>query len=180
MKIYTKTGDLGETSLFGGQRVPKTDLRIDTYGTVDELNSCIGLARSFDPEKTLDDALHQIQNDLFVMGADFATPEGKEAKIERINKIHITRLEGYIDHYDAGLPPLTNFILPGGSAAASAMHVARTVCRRAERTALHCAAHLPVNRDAIIYLNRLSDLLFVFTRAENAAKSIQENRWKIR
>jgi cob(I)alamin adenosyltransferase len=180
MKIYTRTGDEGETSLFGGQRVSKTDLRIETYGTVDELNSCIGMARSLEPEKTIDDALHQIQNDLFVMGADFATPPNKESKIDRINQVHITRLEGYIDHYEESLPPLTNFILPGGSPAASALHIARTVCRRAERAAIHCSSQTPVNHDAIVYLNRLSDLLFVFTRAENAAKSIPENRWKVR
>lgn len=180
MKIYTKTGDEGETSLFGGQRVPKTDLRIDAYGTVDELNSCIGLARSHDPEKTIDAALHQIQNDLFILGADFATPADRESKIERIDTVHITRLEEYIDHYQELLPPLKNFILPGGTPAASALHIARTVCRRAERAAIYCGSQMPVNKQAIIYLNRLSDLLFVFTRAENAAKSVQENRWNIR
>ncbi|MEX0779472.1 MAG: cob(I)yrinic acid a,c-diamide adenosyltransferase [Balneolales bacterium] len=180
MKIYTKTGDTGETSLFGGQRVSKTNVRIEACGQVDELNSTLGLARSFHPTKVNETLLQRLQNELFVLGADLATPPSRETKIERINEAHITFLESQIDALQEELQPLQFFILPGGTSAASTLHLSRTVCRRAERACIHCAETEDINNDAVIYLNRLSDLLFVMTRYENKNAGILESRWKVR
>ncbi|MDR3493980.1 MAG: cob(I)yrinic acid a,c-diamide adenosyltransferase [Ancalomicrobiaceae bacterium] len=172
-RIYTKTGDDGTTALSTGERRPKHDLRIEAYGTVDETNSVIGVARlsvaADFPE--LDRMLGRIQNDLFDLGADLATPEGVELKWQplRISAAQVARLEADIDGLNADLEPLRSFVLPGGSVAAAQLHVARTVARRAERLTVHLAKDTaePVNGEAIRYLNRLSDLLFVAARWVN-------------
>lgn len=180
MKIYTKTGDTGETSLFGGQRVSKTNVRIEACGQVDELNSTLGLARSFGLTKVNETLLQRLQNELFVLGADLATPPSREAKIERISEEYITFLESQIDGFQKELEPLKFFILPGGTSGASTLHLSRTVCRRAERACILCAETEDVSEFTVIYLNRLSDLLFVMTRYENKHAGISESRWKVR
>lgn len=180
MKIYTKTGDSGETSLFGGQRVSKNHSRIDAYGTVDELNSVIGIIRASDPDPAIEEMLDRIQNELFVLGADLATPPEKNAKIDRINQNHVYRLEEDIDKLDQHLPPLKSFILPGGSPAAAYLHLARTICRRAERTCFSCRQSEIISNEALIFLNRLSDLLFVMARHQNHSKKIKDAVWKAR
>jgi cob(I)alamin adenosyltransferase len=170
-RIYTRTGDDGTTGLSDGTRVRKDDLRIEAYGTVDELNSALGLAAralagspSFggvDPAALLP----RIQNDLFDLGADLSTPGGGEAL--RILPAQVAALEQAIDAVNAGLQPLGSFVLPGGSAAAAWLHLGRTICRRAERHTIALAAREPINPQAAVYLNRLSDLLFVLARAAN-------------
>jgi cob(I)alamin adenosyltransferase len=174
-RIYTKTGDDGTTALGTGERRPKHDLRIEAYGTVDEANAAIGLARadlgaSF---ADLDEALARVQNDLFDLGAELATPEDgrpKRGEPLRIVAAQIERLERDIDRFNAGLPPLRSFVLPGGSRAAASLHLARTVTRRAERLLTKLAADDPEHfgKPALVYLNRLSDLLFVASRFVNA------------
>ena len=167
MKIYTRTGDDGKTSLFGGQRVPKSDLRVDTYGHVDELNSFLGLARAHEPESALDGDLAALQVELFTVGADLATPPEKEPKTPRVDEAMATRLEGLIDQHDAELEPLTRFILPTGCPMSATLHVARTVCRRAERAVQVLSEQCDDGTDfhaVLVYLNRLSDLLFVLAR----------------
>lgn len=173
-RIYTRTGDDGRTALVTGERRPKYDLRIETYGTVDETNACIGLVRlhtADDPD--LDAMLARIQNDLFDLGADLATPTGKAdasaAGALRVVDAQVERLEGEIDAMNDGIAPLRSFVLPGGSAAAAHLHLARTVCRRAERlaVALSDQPDETVSPAAIKYLNRLSDLLFVASRHAN-------------
>ena len=170
-RIYTRTGDDGTTALGSGERRPKHDLRIEAYGTVDEANAAIGVARLHLGEMpALDAMLGRVQNDLFDLGADLAVPE-REGKAERLRIVpaQVERLEQDIDTLNAALAPLTSFILPGGTAAAAYLHVARTVCRRAERRVVELAAQPdePVGDAAIKYLNRLSDLLFVAGRAAN-------------
>ena len=170
-RIYTRTGDRGTTALADGQRRPKCDLRIETYGTVDETNACIGLAR-LHTTGDLDRMLGAAQNDLFDLGADLATPVGPEPppyEPLRIVASQVARLESDIDALNAPIPPLKSFVLPGGSAAAAALHLARTVCRRAERLAVRLAAveGETVSPEALAYLNRLSDFLFVASRAAN-------------
>ncbi|WP_372423495.1 cob(I)yrinic acid a,c-diamide adenosyltransferase [Salinarimonas chemoclinalis] len=173
-RIYTRTGDQGTTALASGERRPKHDLRIETYGTVDETNACIGMARLHTaalPE--LDGMLARIQNDLFDLGADLATPDtGEPLPYEplRIVESQVERLEREIDQLNAALAPLRSFVLPGGTPAAAALHLARTVCRRAERlcTALAEKPGEPVSAAAVKYLNRLSDFLFVASRWVNA------------
>jgi cob(I)alamin adenosyltransferase len=178
MKIYTKTGDGGETSLHGGLRVPKDALRIETYGTVDELNSLLGLCRSLNSIEEIDLILSEIQNDLFTLGADLATPPKLgEDKVRRVTPAHAARLERHIDAVDSTLAPLTRFIIPGGSRTAAAMHFARTICRRAERHAARLAREESIGPDILIYLNRLSDLLFVLARRINALSHIDETPW---
>ncbi|MEX0929915.1 MAG: cob(I)yrinic acid a,c-diamide adenosyltransferase [Balneolales bacterium] len=180
MKIYTKTGDTGETSLYGGQRVAKTNIRIEACGQVDELNSSIGLARSLGLRDEVGSLLHRIQNGLFVLGADLATPPSKKTKAERITASQIDFLEKSIDAFQGELEPLTYFILPGGSPGAAALHLSRTICRRAERFCIRCAETEDISNEAVIYLNRLSDLLFVLTRLENKHAGIRESKWKVR
>lgn len=181
MKIYTRTGDQGTTGLFGGDRVPKTDPRIAAYGTVDEMNASIGLARSFlggHPEAhRLDTALGALQNDLFVLGADLATPADARARTKRITEHHVVDLERRIDELEDDLPPLKQFILPGGTAAASVLHVARTVCRRAERIVVAAADTGGVSPRTAVYLNRLSDYLFVLGRWTNYSAGEAERPW---
>lgn len=167
IKIYTRTGDEGTTSLFGGQRVPKSDPRVDSYGHVDELNSVLGLARAHAPASALDPDLAALQVELFTVGADLATPPEKEARTPRVDAAMAERLEGVIDRHDAELEPLTRFILPTGCPAAAALHLARTVCRRAERGVQALSETCRDGSDfrpVLIYLNRLSDLLFVLAR----------------
>lgn len=176
MKIYTRTGDQGQTGLWGGRRVPKHDLRIQAYGTVDECNSLLGLAQTVSPEE-LNEALYELQNLLFVLGADLASPEDAPS-IPRIQAADVEKLETWIDQWEALLPPLTNFILPGGSPAAAWLHLARTVSRRAERmtVALHEAEN--INPQAVIWLNRLSDLLFVMARYANHLVGQRDVPWQ--
>lgn len=180
MKIYTKTGDGGDTGLFAGPRVRKDHPRIEAYGTVDELNSVLGLVRADEPPRDIDYVLSAIQHDLFTLGAELATPEPQEHDLDRIGAGHIERLERAIDDFDAELPPLREFILPGGERIAAGLHLARTVCRRAERCVV-TLAEAPgenVRREAIIYLNRLSDLLFVLARAANRLAGRQDTPWR--
>lgn len=185
-KIYTRTGDEGSTSLFGGARVPKAHPRIDAYGTVDEANSHLGMARALlsDDEAfgALRGVLGRLQEELFVLGADLATPSEAKSVVPRIGAEHVRRLEEDIDHFDEKLPALRHFVLPGGTPAAAALHMARTVCRRAERLAVRAAdpggADDPINTQATVYLNRLSDLLFVLARVANRAAGEREDIWQ--
>jgi len=170
-KIYTKTGDAGTTALGNGVRVSKTDLRVEAYGTVDETNATVGLARLHATDG-MDTALARIQNDLFDLGADFCRPDmAKDAQAEypplRINADQVSRLEAEIDIMNTDLTPLRSFVLPGGSNLAAYLHLARTISRRAERLAVALSAHETINTDALKYLNRLSDWFFVASRAAN-------------
>ncbi|MSQ46687.1 MAG: cob(I)yrinic acid a,c-diamide adenosyltransferase [Ignavibacteria bacterium] len=177
MKIYTKTGDKGETSLYGGKRVSKDILRIECYGTVDELNSVIGLARSNKCAKKIDNILKIIQNELFVIGADLATPNEVKSKTDKIADENILQLEKFIDTLDSELPQLQNFILPGGSKCGALIHFARTVSRRAERLVVSLSKQEKIDNQIIIYLNRLSDLLFVMARFQNKQDKKTEYKW---
>lgn len=177
MKIYTKKGDGGETSLFGGQKVKKSAARIATYGTVDELNSVLGMALTYPHAKQTGTYLKQLQHDLFVLGADLATPVTKDTRIERISESQVQFLENAIDEMDAELPPLKNFILPGGNRSGATIHFARTVCRRAERHAVACGEDEELSPLSIVYLNRLSDFLFVLGRFENFKSKTEETPW---
>ena len=168
-KIYTRTGDDGSTGLVDGSRLSKNDIRVRAYGDVDETNSVIGLVRLHLENRRLDDMLSRIQNDLFDLGADLATPLPKEGEADseyalRMVEAQSTRLEEELDSLNADLEPLTSFVLPGGSPPAAYLHQARTVCRRAERVTVALAAEQPINPAALTYLNRLSDFLFVAGR----------------
>ena len=169
-RIYTKTGDQGDTGLGDGGRVPKDHPRVTAYGTVDELNAVLGLLTANHPNSPEIDLLRGVQNDLFDVGADLCLPQPADepagARL-RVRPEQSVRLEAAIDRLNAGLAPLTSFILPGGAPAAAWCHLARTVCRRAERDVVTLARQEPVNREVVIYLNRLSDLLFVLARAYN-------------
>jgi len=180
-KIYTGTGDDGTTSLFGGERVGKGNPRIDAYGTVDEANSAIGLARAHlrnEPgAERLDPVLGDLQEELFVLGADLATPVDAEPFVPRIEEKHVMDLEERIDRFDAELPSLEKFILPGGTPAGASLHSARTICRRAERQIVEARTSAPINEQSLVYLNRLSDLLFVLARWANRKSGIQEDTW---
>lgn len=181
MKIYTRTGDEGETSLFAGGRVRKDDLRVETYGTVDELNSLLGLARAQRLPTPADGWVEAIQNALFTLGADLATPlESSPAWLVRMTAAPITALEEGIDTMDADLEPLKAFILPGGTLAAATIHVARTVCRRAERLCVALAGEGGANPEALRYLNRLSDYLFTLARWVNLQAGEAETKWAVR
>jgi cob(I)alamin adenosyltransferase len=175
MKIYTKTGDLGETSLFGGARVRKDDSRIEAYGTVDELNSVIGVARAVWPSSSCDAQLHAIQSDLFDIGAHLASPGS--SRFAGPEATRITALEQSIDAMETDLAPLKTFILPGGSLAAAHLHVARTVCRRAERLVVALRDDDAATTASITYLNRLSDFLFVAARYANHVHGIPDVPW---
>ncbi len=181
-KVYTRTGDDGSTALGGGQRLPKDARRIEAYGTVDELNSAIGTALAGEIGESSSEPLAQIQNDLFHLGSDLCILEEDKQRmpVPRIEKRHIERLEAWIDALSAALPPLENFILPGGSTGAAALHLARTVCRRAERRIVALAREEAVGEHAIAYLNRLSDLLFVMARAENYRRGVEDVLWDSR
>lgn len=178
MKIYTKTGDKGETSLFGGKRVAKSSLRIEAYGTVDELNSHLGFARALVPPKEIDEELLLLQTELFTLGADLAAPLAETTShIARIDEPNVVRLESVIDKLDEQLPPLKNFILPSGTPAAVQLHIARTVCRRAERTVDALGREEPLGALPLMYLNRLADLLFVLARYVNHCAGVPETPW---
>ena len=178
MKIYTKTGDTGDTSLFDGTRVRKDDARVDAYGEVDELNAWLGVVLTEQPDQPLATALVQIQRDLFALGAQLADPVDKiAARVTKavISEVDVARLEGLIDRLEEELPPLRRFILAGGTPAAAALHVARAVCRRAERRMVALAP--PVDRVLLRYVNRLSDLLFVLARVVNHRAGVPETEW---
>lgn len=179
MKIYTKGGDKGQTSLANGKRVDKCDLRLIAYGTVDELNSLLGLAISFIENDKIKKVIYKIQNDLFELGADLATPlDYDKIPVKRIDNIFVEFIEKMIDYYDEKLPELRNFILPGGSIASSYMHYARTVCRRAEREVSLLMKNENINQMVLVYLNRLSDLLFVLARFCNIIDYNDEIKWE--
>jgi cob(I)alamin adenosyltransferase len=185
MKIYTKTGDKGETSLFGGQRVKKYNLRIEAYGTIDELNSYIGLIRDQKLDKKSFEILIKIQNQLFTIGAMLATPPDKEKlksgkdrlQIPKISEKDISLLEEEIDIMNTSLKPMTHFILPGGHQTVSFCHIARCICRRAERITVELSENEIVNDGVLIYLNRLSDYLFVLARKLTYDNDVKEIAW---
>jgi len=180
-KIYTRTGDTGDTGLFGGGRVSKSDLRVEAYGTVDELNAALGWAASKVNQQEIKDYIEAVQDDLFVIGADLATSPPTEARprprVPILTKSRIGEIESWIDKADDGLPGLTAFVLPGGSEGAAALHMARTICRRAERAVVRLGAHEEVSNGVIPYLNRLSDLIFTLARLENHGVGIGDREW---
>jgi cob(I)alamin adenosyltransferase len=181
MKIYTKTGDTGETGLWGGIRVPKDAARVAAYGTVDECSAAIGVARAVLSAATAAEAdlaatLERIQDQLFVVGADLATP-GDAAAIPRVAADEVAWLEQTIDALESELAPLKQFILPGGTLAAAQLHLARTICRRAERRLVALAREEPINPNVGVYLNRLADCLFVLARAANARAGVADVPW---
>ena len=180
MKIYTKTGDKGETGLFGGERVSKDSLRISAYGTIDELNSFIGYSITEIQDKSVKDNLLKIQNYLFVVSSDLATPETEKnvkLNIQRTPESYYKEIEKMIDHYDAQLDELKNFILPGGSKGASLLHICRTICRRAEREVVALKNSVTIGNNIIIFLNRLSDLFFILSRFENKVSNHPDIIW---
>jgi cob(I)alamin adenosyltransferase len=176
VKIYTRTGDRGETSLFGGARVAKDDARIEAYGTVDELSSCLGLARAAKPSAETSALLEDIQRDLFEIGAHLASPG--TSRFSGVDPVRVAALEQSIDSMEGELSPLRNFILPGGSHAAAQLHVCRTICRRAERRVVALRDETPVTQSTITYLNRLSDWLFVAARYANHLEEVVEVPWE--
>ena len=171
-KVYTRAGDHGQTSLVGGRRVSKASLRVDAYGDVDELSSVIGLARAAMNDQELDQTLGLIQNDLFTLGADLASPS--EIEVPRIDESLVKKIEALADRFLKELEPLEEFILPGGSNAGATLHLARTVARRAERRTVALSGAEQVNPETIVYLNRLSDLLFILARVANRRDGILE------
>jgi cob(I)alamin adenosyltransferase len=181
MKIYTKTGDAGDTGLFGGGRVPKSHPRVEAYGEVDELNATLGVAIATQPMARIDDILGPIQQDLFAIGALLATPDREKMRQHldkaRIDDARIAELERAIDGGDDELEPLKAFIMPGGTPKAAALHVARTVCRRAERRVVDLAGNTELPQVVVIYLNRLSDLLFTLARVANKRGGVGEVQW---
>ena len=177
MKIYTKTGDEGKTSLFDNSRVWKSDQRIMSYGAVDELNSSLGIALSLELDPEIKDILIKLQNDLFIVGSDLANPNMSDEKIRTTSEM-ITFLEQKIDLLEPQLEPLTSFILPGGTLLASILHLSRTISRRAETHVIALSQNEEINKDAAIYLNRLSDLMFILARAINHRKNISDIVWK--
>jgi cob(I)alamin adenosyltransferase len=181
MKLYTKTGDDGTTGLFGGARVPKASARVEAYGTVDEANAAIGVARAARLDATTDAVLAAVQVDLFTLGAELACVPGKEDKLGMalLSGADAERLERAIDAAEEGLAPLKSFVLPGGSAQAAALHLSRTVARRAERAVL-ALSEPSARREIVVYLNRLSDLLFVLARRANHVAGINDVPWEPR
>ena len=179
MKIYTKTGDTGETSLFDNTRVSKADARVDAYGEVDELNACLGVARGAGVDEEIATLIESLQKDLFALGARLADPSARiAARVEKvvIGSDAVERLELTIDRLEATLPPLRRFILPGGSPAGAALHLARTICRRAERRVIGLGSGA-VDPILLVYMNRLSDLLFVMARVVNHRSGVAETEW---
>jgi cob(I)alamin adenosyltransferase len=176
-RIYTRGGDAGETSLGDGSRVSKLDCRIGAFGTVDELNSALGVVLAGELPEELREPLVRLQNELFDVGADLSVPWGVGDRL-RVEQSMVDRLEALCDAFNAGLPELRSFVLPGGSEAAARLHVARTLCRRAERDVLAGASEVELNPLVLVYLNRLSDLLFILARAANAAAGRDEPLWK--
>jgi cob(I)alamin adenosyltransferase len=184
VKIYTKTGDGGETSLVGGSRVPKDDLRVATYGDVDEANAAIGAARATPPAELADHLLAEIQRDLFAIGGALASPDPARLPAAQRARVGVTSdrihaLESAIDAAEAELAPLKHFVLPGGAAKAAALHIARTACRRSERAVVRLTRDQPVagGAEILVYLNRLSDLLFVLARQANHRAGVPDSTW---
>ncbi|MGI8817553.1 MAG: cob(I)yrinic acid a,c-diamide adenosyltransferase [Gemmatimonadales bacterium] len=181
MKIYTRTGDTGETALFGGGRVPKDHPRVAAYGDVDELNSVLGLVRATEPAALFDPLLESIQRDLFAIGGHLATPDPervrKALKKATLSPERVSEFERTMDDADRELPPLKAFVLPAGTPKASALHLARTVCRRAERSVVHLAHESDVPELFVVYLNRLSDLLFTLARLANRRAGVTDVTW---
>jgi cob(I)alamin adenosyltransferase len=181
MKIYTKTGDSGETGLFGGGRVPKDHSRVIAYGEIDELNAVLGVVRATEPAGWFDNLLDSIQRDLFSLGGQLATPEPERVAAAlakaALSPERITALEAAIDEADGELPPLRAFVLPAGTPKAAVLHLARTVCRRAERSVVHLSHQATVPPLFVIYLNRLSDLLFTLARLANHRAGAGEPTW---
>ena len=187
MNLYTRTGDDGTTGLFSGTRVSKDHPRIEAYGTVDELNAVLGLVgcacdRSHAFERRLHEIVDVMQSRLFDIGADLATPEGakQQARIHRIDEQDVAEAEGWIDEVDGGNPPISAFVMPGGSELAARLHLARTVCRRAERTIISLSAIEPVGDPLLRYMNRLSDLFFAMARRANHERGHADVAWKPR
>jgi cob(I)alamin adenosyltransferase len=181
VRIYTRTGDKGDTALFGGGRVPKDDARVEAYGDIDELNAALGMARSIEMMPRIDEVLVPVQRDLFSIGALLATPDHDKMREQlgkaRIDDDRIKQLERHIDDGESELEPLRAFIIPGGTPKAAALHVARTVCRRAERRVVKLAHDVELPPLVVIYLNRLSDLLFVLARVANRRAGAGEVTW---
>lgn len=178
MKIYTRTGDEGETSFLNGARVSKSAPRVHAYGDIDELNACVGVARTEAAHPAVQSALDEIQQDLFSLGAILADPTGQlKSEKASLGAADVERLEKHIDGFDSELPALKHFILPGGSKCAALLHQARAVCRRAERAIVAVASREAVSPVALAYMNRLSDLLFVMARLENQHGNIEEKVW---
>ena len=176
-RIYTRGGDAGETSLGDGSRTSKLDCRIGAFGTVDELNAAIGVVLAGDCPPELAEVLTRVQNELFDVGADLSVPWGVTDRL-RVEQALVDRLEAECDRFNAGLPELRSFVLPGGTETAARLHVARTTCRRAERDALEASQQLEINPLVLVYLNRLSDLLFILARSANALAGGDEPLWK--
>jgi len=178
VNIYTRTGDDGMTGLFGGRRVSKADARIEAYGTVDELNAFLGVARAANTMTELGERIESIQNDLFILGADLATPmDMNKVSVLRIEARHITAVEHAIDEIEELLPPIRFFILPGGCSVAAMLHACRTICRRAERAMVHLSTLEEMNELTLQYINRLSDYLFVLARYSNRLAGLEDVRW---
>lgn len=179
MKIYTKTGDQGETGLLGGPRVSKSHARVAAYGELDELNAALGLARAEGLPSEIDCVLSRIQHELFSVGAELACPYPEAYGLPVVEALHIDQLERDLDHFDARLPALKHFILPGGSKTSALLHLARTICRRAERAVVSLREKDPqhVSQNVIGYVNRLGDLLFLLARAANQAADIPDVPW---
>ncbi len=185
MKLYTRTGDDGTTGLFGGERVDKDHPRVEAYGTVDEINACIGFAAAACAEgepghPQMMDIFRQLQSRLFEIGADLATPAGsaKESTIGRIAESHVVEAEAWIDQIEAGNDPMSHFVLPGGTELAGRLHLARTVCRRAERRLVNLSRSATINPSVVKYLNRIGDLLFAMARRANKDGGVADIPWK--
>jgi cob(I)alamin adenosyltransferase len=178
MKIYTKTGDKGQTSLVGGTRVSKTHVRIEAYGTVDELNSWLGYLRDQEASKGFIEPIKAMQEVLFTIGSNLALEEKGKFEIPAVEESQVTQLESWIDSWESGLPAMRNFILPGGHTAVSICHISRTVCRRAERQVIRMADEVEVEEIIIRYLNRLSDLLFMLARRIAFDEGAEETPWR--
>lgn len=182
MRIYTRTGDQGETGLFGGQRVAKNHPRVHAYGEVDELDAALGVCAAVCEDAELKSVLERLQGDLFVVGADLASPQEEGERvgrkiIPRVTEGMAAALETLIDRYEEGVPPLRHFILPGGTLLAAQLHLARCVCRRAERAVIAASGREAIDPDVVVYLNRLSDLLFTLARAANHQAGQTETPW---
>ena len=178
VKIYTKTGDSGTTSLFGGKRLSKDDLRVEAYGHVDELNSILGIILAENPQADVIKKVTRVQKELFVLGSDLSAPYDVKVKVPRITRTYISRLEKEIDRMEKNLPKLKNFILPGGAKVGSQFHLARSVARRAERAIIALSSKEKINTNAQAYINRLSDWLFVLARYVNKLEKKSEVIWK--
>lgn len=178
MKIYTKAGDRGKTGILGGEKLWKDDIRVEAYGTVDELSSSIGLAICYLSDDSVKKELRMVQNELFSLSSDLACPMNEtRVKISRINGVPVERLEAVIDRYSEIVGPFRYFVLPGGSLGASFLHQARTICRRAERRVVGLMKSVEINEKIVVYLNRLSDLLFILARLENKAQGVEDVPW---